>query len=962
MAPVWVVLKEPVVPKRRLGREREAVSDKERPLSPNSVRALRTDPGRSGTRVMMEPPSWLKNEGPLVPTLTTSAMYEPLLGRTRAAKDDNDDYTETSALSGRSMDTTGEPGGSSSGSNLRPGQRQALEFAMRGLSSFDDGSDTRGKNSFLRVKPRRPGEPPTVLEKIVAKHDQRDAEVELKAQEMERRRLARTAAIDQGLDDPGNSTNTVHGSSGMNQAQKASAAAATAGDAQKLSTRDKMKEFVTRPSNLDSSAEATSVLRKKRAPRPRPPTPPRTAFAGSASIGGRTNLAKGKHEYKLTKESAFYDRARAVAVAHHGPSPEEMAAKAKADEEAAKAELKKRQLVSAKEGVQAFIMKGYKDEDFAERQAAQEAQEAARKAREEDGDYVSRTRKAAEKSMGSGLTPHYSSKTKLIFDRKEREIMQAFLSSGKRGPLGPLGQGLLAGDDATSLGAGSGMTSSVGGESRSTRAWSRWGNSSHGTTAVAVTDLVKMSAKASKVNRDLIVALKEAGQHTTAQSVANAAQFATPSVKAKIAGKGALYTASSSSSSPERAAHPTQAADSNSRNFSQEAHPTQTGEGGHPDSPRSARSGGSGYSSLTNMSLKQKAKNNYTSPPDARDGGFGPAGRTTCGDADMVTRRATNFAEGGERAIRSGDDDQEADEADDGVLSPRAIALKKRREERAARRAAGEAWLQSLAGTPWDPHVATCSHKGCQGCAYHALRARTSFDEPGPSTYALPDLATQVPGGKFNASKAKSNLDWVEYYEKQKVSLKLEHSSSIVDLLPLEIRVVIMMISFQVLLRSSQFLHLKNNHAQPGPADYPDRSSEKVGGGRFNSSKAKTNLDWVIYLSGQTPAPGAHTKLRAAQASVLPNVGVGAKFNLGNPKSSVDWQIYEHSKLPGPGEHGDCRVPAMDRLSRTYGSSTKGTFGVQDHHPAAKPPAPHIPRLRAYNSVADLLFDTKGGL
>lgn len=777
MAPVWVVLKEPVVPKRRLGREREAVSDKERPLSPYSVRALRTDPGRSGTRVMMEPPSWLKNEGPLVPTLTTSAMHEPFLGRTRAAKDDNDDYTETSALSGRSMDTTGEPGGSSSGSNLRPGQRQALEFAMRGLPSFDNGSNTRGKNSFLKVKPRRPGEPPTVLEKIVAKHDQRDAEVELKAQEMERRRLARTAAIDQGLDDPGNPTNAVPGASGMNQAQKASAAAATAaaaatgGDAQKFSTRDKMKEFVTRPSNLDSSGEATSVLRKKRAPRPRPPTPPRTAFAGSASIGGRTNLAKGKHDYKLTKESAFYDRARAVAVAHHGPTPEEIAAKAKADEEAAKAELKKRQLMSAKEGVQAFIMKGFKDEDYAERQAAQEVQEAARKAREEDGDYVSRTRKAAEKSMGSGLTPHYSSKTKLIFDRKEREIMQAFLSSGKRGPLGPLGQGLLAGDDedATSLGAGSGMTSSLGGESRSTRAWSRWGNSSHGTTAVVVTDLVKMSAKASKVNRDLIVALKNAGQHTTAQAVANAAQFAIPSVKAKIAGKGAHYKASSS---PERAACASQAAKSDRT--------IQTGEGGYPDSPHSARSGGSGYSSLTNMSLKQQAKSNYTSPPDARvdfDGGFGQAGRNTSGDADMVTRRATKFAEGGERAIRSGDDDKEADEADAGGLSPRALALKKRREERASRRGAGKAWLQTLAGTPWDPHVATCSHKGCQGCAHHALRARTSFDEPGPSTYALPDLATQVPGGKFNASKAKSNLDWVEYYEKQKVSLKLDYSS-----------------------------------------------------------------------------------------------------------------------------------------------------------------------------------------
>jgi len=699
MAPAWVVLKEPVVPKRRLGREREAVSDKERPLSPNSVRALRTDPGRSGTRVMMEPPSWLKNEGPLVPTLNASAMYEPLLGRTRAAKDDDDNYTETSALSGRSMDTTGEPGGSTSGgSNLRPGQRQALEFAMRGLPNFDDGSDMRSKNSFLKVKPRRPGEPPTVLEKIVAKHDQRDVEVKLKAQEIERRRLARTAAIDQGLEDPGNPPSTVPGAPGMNQAQKTSAAAtaaagATSAEAQKLSTRDKMKEFVTRPSNLDSSAEATSVLRKKRAPRPRPPTPPRTAFAGSASIGGRTNLAKGKHDFMLTKDSAFYERAYAVAVAHHGPNPEELAAQAKAAEEAAKAELKKRQLVSAKEGVQAFIMQGYKDEDYAERQAAQEAQEAARKVREEDGDYVSRTRKAAEKSMGSGLTPHYSSKTKLIFDRKEREIMQAFLSSGRKGPLGPLGQGLLAGsdDDYTSLGGGSGMTSS-GGDSRSTRAWSRWGNSSHGTTAVVVTDLVKMNAKASKVNRDLIVALKDAGQHTTAQSVANAAQFAIPSVKAKIAGKGANYHVPSSSS-PERAvsAHPVRAAEDDDKKLPpSHAARLAEGEGVLPDSPHSARSGGSGYSSLTNMSLKQHAKSAHTLPPDAYvdlNGDFDKGGRHVSSQADLVTRRSTGGADSSVQAERT----SRNDDADEGGLSPRALALQKRREERAARRAAGDA-------------------------------------------------------------------------------------------------------------------------------------------------------------------------------------------------------------------------------------------------------------------------------
>jgi hypothetical protein len=128
-----------------------------------------------------------------------------------------------------------------------------------------------------------------------------------------------------------------------------------------------------------------------------------------------------------------------------------------------------------------------------------------------------------------------------------------------------------------------------------------------------------------------------------------------------------------------------------------------------------------------------------------------------------------------------------------------------------------------------------------------------------------------------------------------------------------------------------------------------------VSGGRFNGSKAKTNLDWVIYLAGQTPGPGAHEGLLAAQAAVRPCVGSGGKFSVGNPKSALEWHLYEHAALPGPGEHGDCRPPALARLQRRGGTSAKGTFGVRDHHPAAKPPAPHMPRLRVYDPPLDYL-------
>ena len=198
--------------------------------------------------------------------------------------------------------------------------------------------------------------------------------------------------------------------------------------------------------------------------------------------------------------------------------------------------------------------------------------------------------------------------------------------------------------------------------------------------------------------------------------------------------------------------------------------------------------------------------------------------------------------------------------------------------------------------------MAVCSRTGCQGCRYHRLASRTPLDEPGPSSYALPDLTTQVPGGRFNASNPKNYLDWIQYHESRK----------------------------------------------PGPADYPDRSGERVGGGRFNKSKAKTNLEWVMHYAAQRPGPTDHPGVRAALAATKPNVGVGAKFSLANTLSDVEWKIREQGKLPGPGDHGVVGVPAMGRLGRARGSSLKGTWGVADHHHDPLPPAPHIPHLRSY--------------
>lgn len=210
--------------------------------------------------------------------------------------------------------------------------------------------------------------------------------------------------------------------------------------------------------------------------------------------------------------------------------------------------------------------------------------------------------------------------------------------------------------------------------------------------------------------------------------------------------------------------------------------------------------------------------------------------------------------------------------------------------------------LARFAGGPWDPNVAVCSRKGCQGCAYHRLRSQTEKDWPGPGEYVLPALGADVGGGRFSLANPKSMLEWVEYREKQ----------------------------------------------QPGPADHtPARAGDKSGpvGGRLNLSNSKSMLEWVEYHAASKPGPADHPHVGTAfKATVAKHGGTGPKFSLGNPKSELDWKLLEHSHFPGPGDHGDCGPKAMSKLGRVRESSGLGTFGVEDHHHEPTPPAAQMPR------------------
>lgn len=68
----------------------------------------------------------------------------------------------------------------------------------------------------------------------------------------------------------------------------------------------------------------------------------------------------------------------------------------------------------------------------------------------------------------------------------------------------------------------------------------------------------------------------------------------------------------------------------------------------------------------------------------------------------------------------------------------------------------------------------------------------------------------------------------------------------------------------------------------------------RPGGGRFSSSKPKSEIDWIILRAKQTPAPNQY-------AGVSYQWGKGGiKISDANPKSEVEWVIYRSKRTPGP--------------------------------------------------------------
>ncbi len=73
-------------------------------------------------------------------------------------------------------------------------------------------------------------------------------------------------------------------------------------------------------------------------------------------------------------------------------------------------------------------------------------------------------------------------------------------------------------------------------------------------------------------------------------------------------------------------------------------------------------------------------------------------------------------------------------------------------------------------------------------------------------------------------------------------------------------------------------------------------------GASFNESKAKSDVEWMIYHASQKPGPGAYSPQATEKK-------VGCKFSESRPKSDVEWKIYRASKIPGPADYAAPQLP-----------------------------------------------------
>ena len=143
---------------------------------------------------------------------------------------------------------------------------------------------------------------------------------------------------------------------------------------------------------------------------------------------------------------------------------------------------------------------------------------------------------------------------------------------------------------------------------------------------------------------------------------------------------------------------------------------------------------------------------------------------------------------------------------------------------------------------------------------------------------------------RFFESRAKTPLEWVEYFAKQSPGPGAYTAS--------EDRPSTGKFS---MARPMGYIDMCINRGkrEPGPFDYPQPGLGDAGqrpGGKFSTAYVKSFIELECQRSNQIPGP----KYKTPPAPVS---GLFGKINEANPKSAVDWLVYAAASKPGPGEY-----------------------------------------------------------
>ncbi len=171
---------------------------------------------------------------------------------------------------------------------------------------------------------------------------------------------------------------------------------------------------------------------------------------------------------------------------------------------------------------------------------------------------------------------------------------------------------------------------------------------------------------------------------------------------------------------------------------------------------------------------------------------------------------------------------------------------------------------------------------------------------PGPAEYPAAKLAPPG-GGRFSTAFPKSDVEW-QMYRAARQPGPMEYGPVATDAYKPKVEHAILGVSGPQNDLDGVW-NVPENAVKPGPGQYPGIDKvATIGGGKFNNSRAKSDLEWTIYRAKQLPGPSDYdtptTDVNGRSATVS-KVG-GGKWNRAASKSGLEWDIYRASQLPGP--------------------------------------------------------------